>query len=274
VSGDYLIVLRLPLVIGHRGASAQAPENTLASIAAAAGSGIAWVEVDVRLTRDGVPVLLHDATVDRTTSGTGPLATHDCDRLAAFDAGRWFDPEFTDEKVPTLAEALALTGRIGLGINLELKIEPDASDPAASDRARAALADAVVTAVTRAWAARLGGAIRPPVLVSSFDQPLLAAVRTLAPRLPLGLLRPSLDQGWAEAAAELDAAAVIVDEAALEPEAIRAVTETGRFLIAYTVNDPVRARRLLSAGVTSVISDQPGQLLEALVPRVPPRDQG
>src|SRR4051794_34519268 len=105
----------LPKVIGHRGAKAYAPENTLAGIRTAAQQGARWVEVDVKLTRDGVPILMHDDTVDRTTNGKGAAATLDFAELRRLDAGAWFGPAFAGERIPTLEEALALVFDLDLG---------------------------------------------------------------------------------------------------------------------------------------------------------------
>src|SRR5579859_6338194 len=107
-----------PAIIGHRGAAGLAPENTLAAIRAAAAAGARWVELDVQLTRDGVPVLLHDSTLERTTDGEGKVGDADLDALRRVDAGSWFAPRFLGQRVPTLAEAVAELGQLGLGANL------------------------------------------------------------------------------------------------------------------------------------------------------------
>src|SRR5579862_3004583 len=99
---------RLPPVIGHRGAAARAPENTLAGLRRAHALGCRWVEFDVRLTADGVPVLCHDSRLDRTTDGTGVIAEETLAAVRRCDAGLRFSPEFAGEPVPTLAEALSL----------------------------------------------------------------------------------------------------------------------------------------------------------------------
>lgn len=108
------------VVIGHRGAAAIAPENTVASLRAALDAGAAWIEFDVRLTADGQPVLLHDATLDRTTDATGPLSDIGFDALRALDAGSWFDDRFRGEPVPTLDEALDVLGNHTVAV-VELK---------------------------------------------------------------------------------------------------------------------------------------------------------
>ena len=111
----------LPRVIGHRGAAAVAPENTLASLRRAKELGAGWVEFDVKLTRDGAAVLIHDERLERTTDGRGEVARTTLAELRKLDAGAWFDPAFAGERVPTLGDALALCGELGLGINVEVK---------------------------------------------------------------------------------------------------------------------------------------------------------
>jgi len=111
-----------PLCIGHRGASALAPENTLAAFETAIVDGADGLEFDVRLTRDGVPIVLHDAALDRTTSGRGAVAALDLASIRRLDAGAWFGARFRGERVPTLAETLDLA-RGRCAVNIELKEE-------------------------------------------------------------------------------------------------------------------------------------------------------
>ena len=161
----------LPTVVAHRGASAAAPENTLAAFARAAEMGARWVECDVRLTADRVPVVIHDATLDRTTDLTGAVADRTVAAIARLDAGAWFGPACLGEPVPTLQATLDAATRHGLGLNVELKAE---SDAAAS---RTALA---VVPLLATWPG--------PLVVSSFAQPALATLARAAPALRLGLL--------------------------------------------------------------------------------------
>src|ERR1700753_901417 len=111
----------LPPVIAHRGISLEAPENTLAALKLAAKSGAQWVEFDVKLTRDGVPILMHDETLDRTTDGSGKVADTDWADIQKLDAGSKFDGRFRGEKIPHLAEALRCMLDAGLRPMIELK---------------------------------------------------------------------------------------------------------------------------------------------------------
>jgi glycerophosphoryl diester phosphodiesterase len=110
-------------IVGHRGSCVDRPENTLASFRRAIEAGATTVEVDVRTTSDGYLVVLHDATLDRTTDGTGPVGDHTLEELRRFDAGGWFDPRYRGERVPTLDEVLALCRFHGVEILLDLKEE-------------------------------------------------------------------------------------------------------------------------------------------------------
>src|SRR6266851_5486243 len=113
--------LRLPSVIGHRGAARTAPENTLAGLRRAKALGCAWVEFDVRLTGDGALVLCHDPRLDRTTSGSGPVSARTLAAIRECEAGSWFDPGFAGEGMPTLDEALSLAAELDLGADVEIK---------------------------------------------------------------------------------------------------------------------------------------------------------
>ena len=174
--------LAIPRLIGHRGAAAAAPENTLASLRKAKELGASWVEFDVKLTRDGVPVLMHDERLERTTSGRGEVAMTTLEALQNLDAGRWFAPAFRGERVPTLEAALALCAELGLGINVEIKPCPGRE----VETARVAVAT-----LRRLWPGD-----RPAPLISSFEPACLGVARDLAPEMPRGYLAGSLPRRW------------------------------------------------------------------------------
>lgn len=238
--------LVLPHIIGHRGAAALAPENTLAGLRAAARHGARMVEVDVKLTADDVPVLLHDDTVDRTTDGTGPAATMRLCNLRKLDAGRWFDPAFAGERVPTLAECLALAVELDLALNLEIKPCPGRE----VETAERALDEA----------RRLWPADRPPPLISSFAVACLHVARDIVPDWPRGYLIWERPDDWAEIADAVDAATLNVHHPFETPESLAAYRATGRPVVAYTVNDPARADALLAQGVAAIITDCPDRV--------------
>jgi glycerophosphoryl diester phosphodiesterase len=153
-------------VCGHRGYSLRYPENTLPAFEAARAAGATTIEIDVVLTADGEPIVLHDLTLDRTTDGHGFAADLELARVRALDAGAPFDPRFAGTRVPTLAEALDWAKRADFGVVLEIK-EAERPD-AAADRVAALLQAAAV--VDR-------------VLVLSFDHVVLKRARERHPEL-------------------------------------------------------------------------------------------
>jgi glycerophosphoryl diester phosphodiesterase len=234
-------MLDLPRVIGHRGAMAYAPENTAASFREAKARGCAWVEFDVRLTRDGVPVLIHDDALNRTTNGKG--------RVAALDAGLWFGPEFAGERILTLARAVALLGELDLGANIELK-------PVRKHQTE--MAKAVAAVLAPRWPEHL-----PPPLLSSFDRKVLAALAALEVPWPRGYLAKALPRRWRSEARRLGCRSIHCAHQRLKPAQARAVKAAGFVLTAYTVNDPARAATLFDWGVDAVFADAPDRLMDA-----------
>lgn len=244
---------RLAPVIAHRGASGDAPENTLAALRAAASAGATWVEFDVKLSRDGHCILLHDDLLNRTTDGRGEVAHYDLDELRRLDAGGWFSRRFRGERVPTLAEALALCIELDLDINLEIKPCPGRQHETAIS---------VVEELRRHWPAG-----RPWPLISSFAIASLEEVRKLAPEMPHGLL---IGRPTRRALGMLDRLACSTlhcDAKWVSADLVRHLTESGRPLLCYTVNDASRVLRLLEMGVRAVFTDRPQMVAEALAAR-------
>lgn len=240
----------LPKLVGHRGAAALAPENTLAGFRAAAAAGVTGVEFDVRLSADGVPVVIHDATLERTTSGKGPVAAQTAALLGTLDAGGWFAPRFAGEPVPTLEATIVLLTELGLAANIELKSEGDGARP---------LARAVAAVVARAWPAD-----RPPPVLSSFDAGCVAACREFAPDIPRAVLVETPDARTLAAARPLDCLAIHANHRRLNRKLTTMVKNEGWRCAAYTVDDPARARRLFAWGVDCVITNAPDRLKAAL----------
>jgi glycerophosphoryl diester phosphodiesterase len=248
--------LHLPPVIGHRGAAGRAPENTLAGLSCAKALGCTWVEFDVRLTADGVPVLCHDRRLDRTTNGSGVVATLPLAAVRDRDAGSRFAPEFAGERVPTLDEALLLCAALDLGANIEVK----------ADSGREYATAAAVATVLRQLGDR-----GPQVLVSSFLLPALVALHEVAPWLPRGVLFRVVPRNWADTAARFKCRVVGADHRRLRASRIAAIRTAGYSLAAYTVNDPERADLLFGWGVTSVFSDIPDIILQGSAGHSPTR---
>jgi glycerophosphoryl diester phosphodiesterase len=242
-------------VIGHRGAAARAPENTLAGFRRAKELGCTAVEFDVRLTADGAPVLCHDPTVDRTTAGRGRVSKLPLASIREFDAGSRFGPAFAGERVPRLEEALLLAAELELTANIEIK----------AGRGRDYATAAAVAATLALLRDRIG-----PVLVSSFLPNAIAAMHVLAPEVPRALLFRLTPRNCAEMAARLGCAAIGADHRRLRRARVAEIRAAGYPLLAYTVNDPARARLLFGWGVTSVFSDAPDIILPRGVGDRPP----
>ncbi|HEV2250044.1 MAG TPA: glycerophosphodiester phosphodiesterase family protein, partial [Candidatus Limnocylindria bacterium] len=157
-------------VVGHRGALALAPENTIAAFEVGLRCGVDLVEFDVQRTADGVPIVIHDDTLERTTSGTGRVRDRTFDEIRLLDAGIRFDPSFAGERVPSLDELLGWAGTRTVGLMLELK-QPA---PGSGEPSDAELVPAVVTAVR-------SHRLLERTLFISFDHPSLARLLALEP---------------------------------------------------------------------------------------------
>ena len=242
----------LPLVIGHRGAAGEAPENTLAGLRRAHAVGCKWVEFDVRMTADGELILLHDDRLERTTDGRGKARKLPLAAIRRFDAGAWFDPQSVGEPVPTLSEVIAVLSELGLGANIELKSER-------GDAITTALA--ATDLLSRSWPRHL-----PAPLISSFSVEAVGVARDHAPGLARGLLVHNITAARLRRAATLGCATINVDHRRLRPAIVTELREAGYSVMAYTVNDAVRARELWQWGVSSIFSDFPSIMNSAVTP--------
>lgn len=239
----------LPRVIGHRGAAATAPENTLPSIREAKRLGAGGVEFDAKLSADGVPLLFHDETLDRTTSGRGPVAATSAADIRKLDAGLWFGSEWRHTPVPRLEDALMLVVELDLEANVEIKPCPGRE---------VETAQAVLGVIRRCWPRR-----RKPPLISSFATACLTTARLGMPDLPRGLLLWETPADWLAQARALGCASVHCADQYLTATWAAAIKAAGYELAVYTVNDPARARVLYGWGADSIISDRP-DLIAAL----------
>jgi len=231
-----------PRVIAHRGGGAFAPENTLAALRKGKVMGFSGVEFDVMLTGDGVPVLIHDETLERTTSGRGRVADTAYARLAEWDAGSWFSAAFEGERVPTYAEAIGLCVELGLWANVEIK--PSRGCEADTGR------------IVAATSAQLWPSAALGPLLSSFSVEVLAAARKLAPTLPRGLLTESIAPDWQRTLDRYGCVSLHCDWRRLGEDQARAVRDAGYALACYTVNEIGVARRLFDWGVDAVFTDR------------------
>jgi glycerophosphoryl diester phosphodiesterase len=233
----------LPRFVGHRGARDLAPENTLAGIRLAARLGAPWVELDVKLTSDGRPILMHDDTLERTTNAAGKVAETPWHVVAELDAGGWFGEEFLAERVPDLELTIALLAQLGLGANLELKPCEGREEQTGT---------IVADTTSRLWRAHL-----PRPVLSSYSEVALAAARDMAPELQRGLLVTDVPPDWQERMARLDCVSLHVGQRQLQQATVEAIKVHDVPLMAYTVNGPERAQQLWAWGVDCVATDRP-----------------
>jgi len=234
-----------PLWLAHRGAGKLAPENTLAAFRVGAGFGFRAFECDVKLSRDGEAFLLHDDTLDRTTTGQGSPAEQGWAELSRLDAGAWHSPPFAAEPLPRFAQIAAFCQANACMLNVEIK-------PCPGEETRTGAA--VAHEAARLWA----GAVPP--LLSSFEPDALAAARDAEPALPRALLLDKLWDGWHEAAEALEVVAVVTNYRLMDRALIERLHAKGWRALVYTVNDAAVAKRLIEGGIDGIITDHVDQL--------------
>ena len=227
-----------PLVISHAACGGHAPENTLAGVRAALEIGADAIEIDVQASADGIPVLMHDLTLDRTTSGKGDLSSFTAAQLSTLDAG--------GEPVPTFAQTLELTGARAL---LVAEIKRQGCEEALADVVRSA------------------GALTD-VMVWSFLPPALEAMRRAEPRLPGGLLVAPQSMGnWPamrELALRLGLQAVSVFHLSLEAEVISQARRSGLSVYAWTADAEAHIQHLIELDVDAIVTNFPERALALL----------
>lgn len=230
-----------PKLAAHRGAGKLAPENTLTAFRLGHAHGYRMVELDAKLSADGVAFLLHDNTLDRTTNVRGRADALNWRQLSLLDAGSWHSPAYAGEPLATLA-AVARWGRAhDVAVNIEIK--------PTLGRERETGAAIAFDAATL-WA----GDARMPLL-SSFSELTLEAAREAAPNLPRAYLVDELLPDWRARAMRLGCAAMDVEHTLLTREMIGEMHAAGLRVATWTVNDPVRAADLLAWGVDTLITD-------------------
>lgn len=230
-----------PACCAHRGAGRLAPENTLAAMRHGASLGYRMAEFDVKLSADGTLVLMHDATLERTTDGHGRVAAATLADLAKLDAGSWHSAAWVGEPVPTLARVARWLIANGCLANVEIKPCPG------RERETGAAAALEARAL---WA---GARVAP--LLSSFSEEALAAAARAAPELPRALLMTDPGSDWAARAQALGCVAIDVHHERIDAALIAAAHARRLKVIAYTVNDPARARTLFDQGLDLLITD-------------------
>ena len=230
-----------PRIFAHRGGGSLAPENTLAAIRTGQELGFAAHEFDVKLSRDGVALLLHDDTLERTTSGSGRAADFAWSDLARLDAGAWHSAAFRGERLASFEAAAKLLRSKGTLANVEIKPTPGFERETGEH---------VAARARELWE----GAPVPPLL-SSFSFEALMAAKDAAPDLPRGWLTDEFTPpDWAKLAV-LDAVSLHTNHRKLPENALSRLHDKGYRVLLYTVNDAATAERLLDAGVGGIFTD-------------------
>jgi glycerophosphoryl diester phosphodiesterase len=231
----------LPFWVAHRGAGKLAPENTLAAFRLGAQYGYRAFECDVKLSSDGLPFLLHDATLERTSNGRGVAGEQSWRELSRLDAGGWHGRSHAGEPLASLDAIARFVIANRYALNIELKATPGQE---------LLTGEVVGREVLRLWA---GSGLAP--LFSSFDPLSLQGALQSAPEIPRGLLLDSLRGGWLAEAQSLGCSAVITNYRLMDRATLAQIHAAGMRALVYTVNDEKTAQTLLADGVDGVITD-------------------
>lgn len=235
-----------PPVIAHRGASFYAPENTFAAFTKAVQLGIKWIEFDVMQAACGEPIIFHDETLDRTTNGQGDVNTHPYAYLQTLDAGVWFHPIFSGERIPTLKQILPFIRETHIGANIEIKGLPGQEET---------LVPRILHEVRQFFSLS-----DPHILFSSFSLKELHCLRKHAPDCNIGLLLHEWEPHWQDHSNALQCVSIHVNHEIMTAQAAHMIKQMNKSLLCYTVNTPERATELYSWGVDAVFSDAPDKI--------------
>lgn len=229
-----------PHIVAHRGGGKYAPENTLAAIDTGHRYGHTMIEFDAKLSADGQVFLLHDDSLERTTNGHGIAGLQTWQSLSGLDAGSWFSEQFSAEPLATLPQVAERCRQYRMLANIEIK--PTRGEDTMTGRA-------VALAAEKLWQ----GQTAP--LLSSFSLQALAAAQQAVPGLPRGLLLDQWRDDWQQLTTRLGCVAIHLNHQLLDAERVRLLKEAGLRILAYTVNQPERARQLLGLGVDMICTD-------------------
>jgi len=246
--------LNLPLIIGHRGASAVAPENTTAAFREAIAVGADGIEFDVRLTRDGVPVVIHDSTLRRTGGLRHRVAELTSTEISKVDVGSWFGQTFANETVPSLAELFTLFQSRNSTLYLEMKCDsPSEQRP---------LAEACVRAIEE-------HSLKERVIVECFQLPALKVLKEIDPEIKtVALFEPTftnpsvlLDQRIINQATDVGAAALALHHRLARESLVQKAKAAGLHVAVWTVDDPAWIERARATGIDALITNDPAAML-------------
>lgn len=239
-----------PPVIGHRGASAYAPENTLASFVKAAQLGLQWVEFDAMQTACGEIIIFHDEDLNRTSDGKGAIMQRPFSYLQSLDAGAWFHPRFSGERIPVLQTVIQFLQEANMSANIELK---------------------AVEGQEKKLVKRVMDEMSPflkknnyQFIFSSFSLETLHYLREYDKHCQIGLLLHEWKKNWEKTCESLQCVSVHVNHEIMTKAKAKKIKSLNKALLCYTVNDAVRANQLFSWGADAVFSDVPDKILNSL----------
>ena len=232
-------------IMGHRGAKSIAPENTLASIKKVVESGAKWIEVDVQLSADKIPVIFHDETVERCTDGKGIVTELRLTELKVLDAGCFFSSDFKNEQIPTLKEVIIFCQENDLSINLELKIYQEDS--------KKELVKKVIETV------KALNFSTSKIIFSSFSETILTYIYKLYPEVRRGLIADKEVLNLPDIKEKLSLYSFHVDHKILNEKLAKSVKKLGLVLMIWTLNDPTQANKFSALGVDYIITDKPNE---------------
>jgi glycerophosphoryl diester phosphodiesterase len=228
-----------PRWIAHRGAGKLAPENTLAAFRLGARYGYRAFECDVKLSADGLPFLLHDATLERTSNGVGAAGEQRWHELSQLDAGGWHSRAYAGEPLPSLRGVAAFVQRNGFALDLEIKPSPGTDSHTGA---------VVATEVARRWHGQARAA-------AQFISPTRCAPRATPPRTAARAAAGPAARRCVDAAGALGCVAVITDHKLMDAALITRLHGSGLRALVYTVNEPERAQQLLAIGIDGIVTD-------------------
>jgi glycerophosphoryl diester phosphodiesterase len=237
-------------IVGHRGASGHAPENTMAAFRRAVEMGASYIETDLHLTRDARIVAIHDSTLDRTTSGHGAVHAKSLEELRLLDAGAWFKSSngesFSGEIIPTIDEILQFSRRHDIVFYLEIK-----------SGGTWGIEHAVVGALRE-----FGGTAR--IVILSFEPVVLESVHDLDSTMMTGYLCEYPAPDLIERAIQVGARQLAPRGDLVTPDLVSKAHLAGLQVVTWTINEPDRMRQLIATGVDGIMTDYPDRLVKVL----------
>ena len=242
-----MIPVNLPKITAHRGASGSAPENTLAAIRLASQHGARWIEIDVNISSDGIPVLHHDDDIKRCSNGQGLVIEHSAEYLQSVDGGSWFGAEYSGEKIATFAECLDLALELDLSINLEIKPSSGWEIPTT---------DQIATLLSSRESL-------PQIVISSFSHIALQRARERMPEIPRSSLFVVAPPDWQTFTRDIEASNIhLHSNSLLDATAVQSFHQQGLGVYCYTVDDIDEAAALFDIGVDGIFTNYPEKLIQ------------